>query len=200
MRVLVACEYSGRVRDAFRAKGHDAVSCDLLPTEVPGPHHQGDVRDILADGWDLMIAHPECTYLCNSGVRWLHSDPTRWARMEAGAEFFRLLLNAVEAVPRIAVENPVMHKHAAKLVGAKATQFVQPYMFGETQSKRTGLWLRNLPPLVPTNDVKAETMALPVAQRSAVHYASPGPERWRDRSRTFQGLADAMADQWGVLA
>lgn len=200
MRVLVACEYSGRVRDAFRALGHDAVSCDLLPTEQPGPHYQGDVRDVLSDGWDLMIAHPECTYMCNSGVRWLDTEPGRWDKLRESAAFFRLLHNAVEAIPRIAVENPVMHRHARELVGARATQFVQPYMFGEMQSKRTGLWLRNLPPLVPTDDVKAATMALPVAQRSAVHYASPGPDRWRERSRTFQGLADAMAQQWGGLS
>lgn len=201
MRVLVACEYSGRVRDAFIARGHDALSCDLLPTEVAGPHYQGDVRDVLArESFDLVIAHPPCTYLANSGVRWLYGgrgtrvDPDRWARMEDAAAFFRVLLDA--DAPMVAVENPIQHRHA----GLPApTQTVQPWMFGHPETKATSLWLRGLPPLVPTNDVRAEMAQLTVAERSRVHYASPGPDRWKERSRTYTGIAEAMASQWGSL-
>jgi hypothetical protein len=207
-RVLVACEYSGRVRDAFTAAGHEAVSADLLPSESPnGKHYQGDARDLLGEPWDLLIAHPPCTYLTNAGVRFLHEPeddsgylkgPARWAAMREGAELFQAFLNA--EVPRICVENPVMHKHArdGHDIG-RATQFVQPWQFGDMQCKRTGLWLRNLPPLVDTQNVKAATMALPVAERSAIHYASPGKGRGKLRSTTFPGLANAMAAQWGPL-
>lgn len=196
MRVLVACEFSGVVRDAFRRLGHDAVSCDLLPTDAPGPHHQGDVRDILRDGWDLLIGHPPCTYLTNSGVRWLHTDPTRWQYLIEGAVFFRDLLNA--PVPRVAIENPVMHKYAAAIVGRRQSQVVQPWMFGHTESKATGLWLRGLPPLTETENVKAQMLALPKRETQRIHYASPGPDRWKLRSVTYAGLAEAMAQQWGT--
>lgn len=136
MRVLVACEFSGAVRDAFIALGHVAMSCDLLPTEMSGPHYEGDVRDVLGDGWDLMVAHPPCTYLTNSGVRWLHTKPGRWEQMREGAEFFRELLNA--PIPRVAVENPIMHGYAREIVGRRADQVIHPWQFGHLESKATG--------------------------------------------------------------
>ena len=196
MRVLIACEYSGTVRDAFVAKGHDAMSCDLLPTDKAGPHYQGDVFDIIGDGWDLMIAHPPCTYLTNSGVTWLHKDPSRWAKLDDGAAFFKALLNA--DIPMIAVENPIMHKYAKERIGGtKQTQVVQPWMFGHLEQKATCLWLKGLQPLVATNNVRDEMMALPKNQRERLHYLPPSADRWKLRSTTYQGIADAMAKQWG---
>jgi hypothetical protein len=197
LRVLVACEYSATVRDAFRARGHDAWSCDLLPTDGdPEWHFIGDVFEVIDGGWDLMIAHPPCTYLTNSGVTWLHKDPTRWDRLDEAATFFRILLNA--PIPHIAVENPIMHKYAKERIGGvKQTQVVQPWMFGHPEQKATCLWLKNLPPLVPTNNVKAEMDALPDNQRQRLHYLPPSADRWKLRSTTFQGIADAMAEQWG---
>ena len=184
LRVLVACEYSGRVRDAFTALGHDATSCDLLPSETPGKHYQGDVQDILGDGWDLMVAHPPCTYLAVSGARW-------WAGREKeqddAAAFFIDLYNA--PIPKVAIENPV---------GAMSTrfrppdQYIQPYQFGHGETKKTGLWLRGLPLLQPTNIVDG--------RENRVHRESPGPDRWKRRSTTLQGIADAMAAQWGCPA
>lgn len=198
MRILIACEYSGTVRDAFRALGHDATSCDLLPTDRDGPHHQGSVLDIINDGWDMMIAHPPCTYLANSGVSWLHKDPSRWEKLDEGAAFFRLLWEA--PIGRIAIENPIMHKYAKERTGAgRQSQIVQPWMFGHTESKATCLWLKNLPPLQETNNVKAETMKLPDNERQRLHYLPPSPTRWKERSTTFSGIAQAMADQWGHL-
>lgn len=198
MRVLVACEYSGRVRDAFIRRGHDAMSCDILPTDALGPHYQGDVRDILGDGWDLMVAHPPCTYMTNSGVTWLHKDPTRWAKLDDAAAFFKMLLDA--PIEKIAVENPIMHKYAKERIGGvKQTQVVQPWMFGHTEQKATCLWLKNLPPLVPTNDVKAEMLQLPDNERQRLHYLPPSADRWKLRSTTYMGIAEAMADQWGAL-
>jgi len=187
MRVLVACEFSGRVRDAFLARGHDAVSCDLLPTESPGPHIQGDVREILAEGWDLMIAHPPCTYLCNSGVSWLYRRPGRWEKMREAALFFRQLLEA--PIPRICVENPIMHKYAVEIIGRRQDQVIQPWMFGHGETKATCLWLKNLPPLRPTNIVEGREQRL--------HRLPPSPDRWKERSRTYPGVARAMAEQWG---
>jgi hypothetical protein len=198
-RVLVACEYSGTVRDAFVALGHDAMSCDLLPSEKPGKHYQGDVRDVLDAGWDMMIAHPSCTYLTNSGVCWLHKDPSRWDKMRAGAEFFRLLWSA--PIPRIAVENPIMHRYAKEAIGGmKQTQTIQPWMFGHKEKKGTCLWLKGLPPLVPTTNLKAETDALPKREQQRLHHLPPSADRWKERSRTFPGIAAAMASQWGILA
>ena len=198
MRVLVACEYSGRVRDAFIRRGHDAMSCDILPTDSPGPHYQGDVQDILGDNWDLMVAHPPCTYMTNSGVTWLHKDPTRWAKLDDAAAFFKMLLDA--PIEKIAVENPIMHKYAKERIGGvKQTQVVQPWMFGHTEQKATCLWLKNLPPLVPTNDVKAEMLQLPDNERQRLHYLPPSADRWKLRSTTYMGIAEAMADQWGTL-
>ena len=197
MKVLVACEYSGRVRDAFINRGHDAMSCDLLPTDAPGPHYQGDVFDLDLTQFDLMIAHPPCTYLTNSGVCHLKTDPTRWAKMEDGAAFFKALLNA--PVPRIAIENPIMHGYAKERIGGvKQSQVVQPWMFGHAEQKATCLWLKGLSPLKETNNVYAHMMTLPKRDRERLHYLPPSPDRWKIRSTTFQGIADAMADQWGA--
>lgn len=194
MRAIIGCEFSGVVRSAFRAAGHDAWSCDILPAEDGSPFHiQDDIRNHLDEGWDLGIFHPPCTYLANSGVRWLYGgkgtqrDPERWAAMEDAARFFRLLLDA--PIPRVAVENPIMHRYGREIIGSGPTQIVQPYWFGHGETKATGLWLRNLPPLVPTNMVPERV------QR--VHLMAPGPNRWRERSRTLPGLAAAMADRWG---
>jgi hypothetical protein len=195
MRVLVACEYSGVVREAFCAKGHDAWSCDLLPTEIPGKHHEGDIFEIINDGWDLMVAHPPCTYLSNSGVSWLHKDKSRWQKMEEGALFFKRLLDA--NIPKKAIENPIMHKYAKDIIGRKQTQIVQPWMFGHTESKATCLWLDGLSQLKQTDNVKEEMIKLPDSQRQRLHYLPPSPGRWKERSRTFKGIAQAMAEQWG---
>ena len=197
-KILVACEYSGRVRDAFAALGHDAMSCDMLPTDREGKHYQGDVRDLLHMSWDLMVAHPPCTYLTNSGVCHLHTDPNRWALLDEGAAFFKLLLDA--PIPRKAVENPIMHKYAKERIGGvKQTQTIQPWMFGHKEQKATCLWLTNLPLLTPTNDVKEAMLALPKRERERLHYLSPSADRWKLRSMTYQGIADAMAAQWGPL-
>lgn len=195
MKVLVACEYSGTVRDAFLKKGHDAMSCDLLPTDSLGPHYQGDIFDVIDDGWDLMIAHPPCTYLSNSGVTWLHKQEGRWENMREGAEFFKRLYDA--NIPKIAVENPVMHKYAKEIIGVQQSQVVQPWMFGHMEQKATCLWLKNLPLLTPTNDVKEEMLKLPDNERQRLHYLPPSKDRWKLRSKTFDGLAAAMAEQWG---
>jgi hypothetical protein len=191
----VACEYSGTVRDAFIKKGHEAMSCDLLPTDVPGPHYQGDVFDIINDGWDLMIAHPPCTYLSNSGVTWLHRQEGRWEKMKDGAEFFKALHES--NIPKIAVENPIMHKYAKEIIGAHQSQVIQPWMFGHMEQKATCLWLKNLPLLVPTNDVKEAMMKLPKKERERLHYLPPSKDRWKIRSKTYSGIAEAMAEQWG---
>lgn len=197
MKVLVACEYSGTVREAFKRAGHDAMSCDLLPTDVEGNHHQGDVLELLHDGWDLLIAHPPCTYMTNSGVSWLHKDPTRWAKLDDAAKFFNKFLNA--PIKRIAVENPVMHRYAKERIGGiKQSQVIQPWMFGHTEQKATCLWLKNLPLLQPTNNVKEVMLQKPASERQRLHYLSPGPDRWKIRSKTYQGIADAMAAQWGT--
>jgi hypothetical protein len=195
MKVLVACEYSGTVRDAFIALGHNAISCDLLPTDRPGPHYQGSVLDILDEGWDLMIAHPPCTYLTNSGVRWLHTDESRWAKLGESAYFFRVLLAA--PISKICIENPIMHKYARELIGQDKTQVVQPWMFGHKEQKATCLWLKGLPLLQPTNDVREEMMELTVKERNRIHRLPPSKDRWKIRSTTFQGIAEAMAEQWG---
>ena len=199
MRVLIACEYSGRVRDAFIEKGHDAISCDLLPTDKPGPHYQGDIFDIINNGFDLMIAHPPCTYLSNSGVSHLHKNVKRWFLLFEAAEFFKKLLDA--PIPRIAIENPIMHKYAKQLIGGvKQSQVVQPWWFGHMEQKATCLWLKNLPRLEQSNNVYTEMMKLPKNKRERLHYLPPGEDRWKLRSTTYQGLADVMALQWGTLA
>lgn len=183
MKVLVACEFSGIVREAFRSRGHDAISCDLLPTEIDGPHYRGDVMDILEDGWDLMIAHPPCTHLAVSGARWFKDKQREQAE---ALEFVRMLLGA--PIPRIALENPV------SIISSrirKPDQIIQPWMFGHGETKATCLWLKNLPLLTPTNIVEGRT--------GRVHREPPSPDRWKNRSRTFPGIADAMAEQWGDL-
>jgi len=196
MRVLIACEYSGKVREAFRKLGHDAWSCDLLPADDNSPYHyQGDIFDIIDQGWDLMIAHPPCTYLTNAGVSWLYRKEGRWEQMRDGAEFFKALLNA--PIPKIAVENPIMHKYAVEIIGRRQDQVIQPWMFGHTEQKGTCLWLKGLPLLKPTNNVKEEMMKLTPQQRQRLHYLPPSADRWKIRSETYQGIADAMAEQWG---
>lgn len=189
MKVLVACEYSGEVREAFAALGHDAWSCDLLPTEKPGNHIQGDVRDIIGDGWDLMIAHPPCTYLTNAGTRWLFdpSQPTRWDDMREGARFFLDLYTA--PISKIAVENPIMHGHAKRLIAREPTQIIQPWQHGHGETKATCLWLKNLPPLRPSHIVEG--------REPRIHFMPPSEDRWKERSRTLPGIARAMAEQWG---
>lgn len=181
MRVLVACEFSGIVRDAFRDRGHDAISCDFLPTETAGPHYQGDVQSILSDGFDMMIAHPPCTHLAVSGARWFKEK--RKEQAEALA-FVRALLLA--PIPRICLENPisVISSHIRK-----PDQIVQPWMFGHGETKATCLWLKGLSPLQPTNIV--------AGRDARIHRMPPSSNRWRERSRTYMGIADAMAEQWG---
>jgi hypothetical protein len=196
LRVLVACEYSGVVRRAFLARGCDAWSCDLLPSEDGSNRHiRGDARDLLHDGWDLlMVAHPPCTRLCNSGVRWLHTPPPGKTagqmelELREGAALFSAFWNA--PIPRVAVENPVMHGHAKRLIEnyAEPAQSVQPWQFGHGETKRTCLWLRGLPPLRPTNVVEG--------REQRVHRMPPSPTRWKERSRFFPGIAAAMAEQW----
>lgn len=204
MRVLIACEYSGVVRDAFLARGHDAWSCDLLPSEslIPGRHHQCDVRSLLHQKWDQIIAHPDCTYICNSGVKCLNNPdpklkltpgilygPDRWRAMYEACEFFRLFLES--PCPRVCIENPIPHKYALGWIGTPYTQLVQPYEHGDPYTKATCFWLKGLPKLMPTDIV-------PKAQRRAeCHLASPGPDRGKERARTYPGLARAMSQLWG---
>ncbi len=206
LKVLVACEFSGIVRDAFSRLGHDATSCDLLPSERHGWHIQGDVRNALIqmplsdlNRWDLMIAHPPCTYLCNSGVRWLSPggklNAKRHAEMMRACDFFAALYWA--DIPKICIENPIMHKYARDYLWTKwkvptFTQSIQPWQHGHGEIKRTCLWLRGgLPPLVPSNIVAGRS--------PKVHHASPGPNRWKERSRTLAGVGKSMAEQWGNL-
>lgn len=194
MRVLVACEYSGVVRDAFIRAGHDAMSCDLLPTDAPGPHYQGSVFDVIDGCWDLMIAHPPCTDLAVSGAAWF-KDKKMDGRQAASISFFMKLIKA--DIPMIAVENPVCIMSS---LYRKPDQIIQPYMFGHLETKATCLWLKGLPTLTPTNNVKEQTMALPEKERMRLHYLPPSEDRWKERSKTFQGIADAMAEQWGAEA
>jgi len=182
VRILVACEFSGIVRDAFAARGHDAWSCDLLPTERPGQHIQGDVLEVLNDGWDMMVAHPPCTHLAVSGARWFKEKRTEQA---AAIEFARALMDA--PIGKVCVENPVSILSTAI---RKPDQIIQPWQFGHGETKATCLWLRGLPNLTPTNVVEG--------RKGNVHRIPPGPNRWKDRSRTVPGIADAMAEQWGV--
>lgn len=196
MRVLVACEYSGTVRDAFIARGHDAMSCDLLPTDVPGTHYQGDVFDIINDGWDLMVAHPPCTYLCSSGPHWNKRVPGRQELTEEALEFVRRLMAA--PIKRIAIENPI------GCIGTrirKADQTIQPWQFGHDASKATCLWLNGLMPLRPTEIV--EPRIIDGKKRwgnqtdSGQNRLPPSDDRWKIRSETYSGIARAMAEQWG---
>ena len=192
----MACEYSGAVRDAFRARGHDAMSCDLLPTDVPGPHYQGDVFNVIGDGWDLMIAHPPCTYLSSFGLHWNGRVEGRAAKTEDALAFVRALLNA--PIARIAVENPV------GCIGTrirKADQTIQPHQFGDDASKATCLWLKGLPLLTPTAHVPGREVngrfRWANQTDSGQNRLAPSADRWKLRSATFPGIAAAMADQWG---
>lgn len=234
MKILVACEYSGRVRDAFIRRGHDAMSCDLLPTDVPGPHYTGDVTNILGDGWDMLIAHPPCTYL-TIAAEWCYSDvqkkkrgigklygAERRAAREEALQFVALL--AASPIKRIAIENPV--GVISTRLGRQPTQTIQPYWFGEDASKATCLWLKNLPPLVSTHTInprmvckcghtfqsdttdrygcpncEGEHKALPRwgnQTDSGQNKLPPTADRWKIRSETYMGIAEAMADQWGM--
>lgn len=187
MKVLVACEYSGIVRDAFLKKGHDVISCDLLPTENPGPHYQGDIRDILYQEWDMIIAHPPCTRLANSGVRWLE-ERNLWQELEEGCSFFKLFLD--HPCKKIAIENPIPHKYALKKIGRKYDQIIQPWQFGHPETKAICLWLKNLPKLKPTNIVSGRV--------PRVHFMG-GKDRAKNRSRFFSGVAEVMADTYGII-
>ena len=183
MKVLIACEYSGAVRDAFIRGGHDAMSCDLLPTEAPGPHYQGDVRDVLDYPWDLMVAHPPCTHLSVSGAR--HFEAKRMdGRQQSAVSFFMALARA--QIPMIAIENPVCIMSS---MWRKPDQVIQPWQFGHGETKATCLWLKGLPLLRPTDVVEG--------RESRIHRMPPSAERWKERSRTFRGIAEAMATQWG---
>jgi len=189
MKVLVACEFSGIVRDAFAAKGHDAWSCDLLPSEKPGNHIQGNVLDVVGNNWDLMIAHPPCTDLAVSGAAWF-KEKIADGRQMAALRFVRFLLEA--PIPKICVENPVS-VISTKI--RKPDQIIQPFWFGFPESKKTCLWLKNLPLLVPTEIVEP-TWVIRGGKRYSPLQARTGKGSWKERSRTFQGIADAMADQW----
>ena len=196
LKILVACEFSGTVRDAFLNKGHEAVSCDLLEGEGYGPHYKGDIRDILFEDWDMVIAHPPCTYLANSGVSWLHKQPSRWAKLDEAAQFFNMFLDL--PIEKLCVENPIMHKYGKERIGYRnQSQVVQPWMFGHMEQKATCLWLRGLPKLQPTDDVKEEMSKLSSAERQKLHWLPPSKDRWKLRSKTYQGIANAMAEQWG---
>ncbi len=197
MRVLVACEFSGIVRDAFRERGHDAWSCDLLPSERPiGRHLQGPVQMVLNNGWDLMIAHPPCTFLANSAAKHLYiggrkengRDEARWNAMYAAASFYRLLRDA--PIRLICIENPRMIGYARRHIGGKHTQVVHPWQYGHGETKATCLELLGLPELMPTEIVSG--------RKPRVHHESPGKDRWKNRSRTLPGIAAAMAEQWGT--
>ena len=191
MRVLIACEYSGRVRDEFLKLGHEAMSCDLLPTDTAGPHYQGDVRDVLDYPWDIMIAHPPCTDLAVSGAAWF-AKKRMAGQQQASASFFMMLAKA--DIPQIVIENPVC---VMSSLWRKPDQTIQPWMFGHMEQKATCLWLKNTPPLAPTNIVKDEMMLLPRNQRERLHYLPPSADRWKLRSETYLGIAQAMASQWG---
>ena len=185
LRVLVACEYSGIVREAFKAKSHYALSCDLEPSDIPGEHYQGDVFDIINDGWDIMIAFPPCTHLCVSGARWFPQKILD-GRQQQGIDFFMKLVNA--NIPKIAIENPIgimSNKYR------KPDQIIQPWQFGHGETKATCLWLKELPRLQPTNIVEG--------REDRIHKMPPSVDRWKLRSKTYQGVADAMAEQWGLL-
>jgi len=183
MKILIACEYSGEVREAFRSRGHDALSCDLLPTDAPGPHYQGPVEDVIRDGWDMMIAFPPCTHLAVSGARWFKEKRADGRQQEA-LSFVRMLMDA--PIDRIAIENPV------SIISSqirKPDQTIQPWQYGHGETKRTCLWLKNLPKLQPTDIVEG--------REQRIWKMPPSADRWKERSKTFQGIANAMANQWG---
>lgn len=185
MRVLVACEFSGTIRDAFASRGHDAMSCDLLPSEKPGAHYRGDLFDVIDYPWDLAIFHPECTHLSVSGAR--HFEAKRLdGRQQRAVAFFMRIVRSSAHIPRVAIENPVC---IMSTLWRPADQIIQPYDFGHGETKATCLWLRGLPKLQATNSV--------AGRENRIHRLPPSEDRWKERSRTYQGIADAMADQWG---
>lgn len=184
MRVLVGCEFSGTVRDAFLARGHDAMSCDLLPTESPGPHYQGDIFDVINNSWDLVIVHPPCTHLAVSGNRWYAGTELRQKAIEWTGRLWKAM---VKAAPRFALENPV---GALSTAYRPPDQYIQPWQFGHPETKKTGLWLEGLPKLEPTHEKPAQ-----IAER--IWRMAPSPNRTKERSRFYPGIAKAMADQWG---
>jgi hypothetical protein len=196
MKVLIACEFSGIVRDAFAARGHDAWSCDLLPTERPGRHIIGKFQSVIQDTWDFIGFHYECRVMANSGVRWLGEILGRWNELEEAAKIFNLTIR--DSRPGYS-ENSVMHCHAKKLIDREQDQVVQPWYFGVPKFKATCLWVRGgIKPLVKTKTlIPPEPRSEEHKQWSSVHRASPGPNRWKERSRTYQGIANAMAEQWG---
>lgn len=207
MNVLVACEYSGTVRDAFYKRGHHAVSCDILPSDTPGPHIQGDVIQLLRSGrhqWDLIIAHPPCTYLCNSGVLRLYKegkkengmDTNRWVKMYEAVDFFDFFVRLYGA--KVCVENPIMHGYAKKIIARPYAQIIQPWQFGHPESKATCLWLQGLPKLEPTNILNKPARGYWDNQTpSGENKLGPSKNRGLIRAKTYQGIADAMAEQWG---
>lgn len=188
MRILIACEFSATVRDAFAAVGHDAWSCDLLPSERGGPHIQADLRKVIEwNSWDFIGFHTDCTYMCNSGVRWLTTDPSRWSKLDAACELFNLCLRHPA---KGYLENPIPHKHAVQRIDRNYDQVIQPWQFGHGETKATCLWLKNLPKLTPTNIV--------AGREARIHKMPPSPDRWKERSKTYSGIAKAMAEQWSV--
>lgn len=199
--MLVACEYSREVAGAFERLGHYALSCDFEPAEKEGNHYKGDVRDVIEDGWDIMVAHPPCTYLTSAGARWFKDQPqpksgvlvgaARRAAQGEAVEFVRFLMEA--PIPHIALENPVGRLSS---LYRKPDQIIQPWQFGHMESKGTCLWLKNLPLLTPTDIVRDEMMKLPKSERERVHMMPPGKDRWKERSRTYTGIADALAKQY----
>ena len=207
MRVLIACEESQAVTIAFRKLGHEAYSCDLYPCSGGHPewHYQQDVRPLLQEYWDMVIAHPTCKYLTNSGVCHLYIGKRkengiyqpRWDNMREGAKFFNLFLN-LPHIPKVAIENPIMHQYAREIIKVPYTQIIQPWMFGHMEQKATCLWLKGLPELEETDNVREQMMKLPDNQRQRLHYLPPSPDREKERSKTFPGIAGAMAQQWGT--
>lgn len=203
MNVLVACEFSGVVREAFRRRGHNAWSCDVLPAEDHSPFHiQCDVRAVLAAGWDMMIAHTPCTRLTRAGIRWLHVPPPgrtlneMWLELVEAVELYKAVRNA--PIPRKALENPSMHNYAKALLGNIPRQVIQPHYFGSPKFKATGFELHGLPPLKRTHWMVLPERHTPAHKEwSSVHRANPGPNRWKERSRTFPPVAEALAAQWG---
>jgi len=197
MRVLVACEMSGIVRDEFLKLGHDAISCDLQDSLLPGPHIKADIFSIINDGWDLLLAYPPCTYLCNSGVRWLYERKGRIIDMGYAIEFFNNLLDC--DIPKKCIENPIQHMIAQKLIKRRPSQVIQPYQFGHPETKATCLWLENLPKLEETNNVKEQMLLLPKSERNRIHFATGMTRENRSimRSLTYPNIAKAKAEQWG---
>lgn len=189
MRVLIGCAFSGVLRDALRRRGHDAVSCDLLPCETLGEHIQGDVLCHLTEGWDMLIAFPPCTYLANSGVRWLWERPDRWEKMRKAGEFFRQILDA--PIEKIAIENPIPHRYALGIIGRKYDEIVQPWWFGDGEIKATCFWLKGLPPLLGT--------LISPGRIPRLYMLGESKSRSKERSRTYPAMAEAMAEQWGSV-